>query len=596
MNPFESSFIEEPSFHVETTRINSSDVTVSERPRPAFYLVVASMSIALFLPWIVLRIPGEEIRVISLFQMVGGNAMVFSYFFFLSVGILLWIAKVRFGPILTSVAIAIIGWFAVLVSVALGAIRGMIPQVGVGTVDLGRGLVGIGIGAIIVIGALLLTAMETLPRVNTNGGKSRQSLDGFGVIGFLLGLALALSHTAVWVSGKSDKFESALQLSGDSLFGSFLISTLIWVTAIVGVLTALRITEKGSKVLSIFLVGSGLIKFFHALIFILGKGLVNLLLPSSVGEVASVRSHWALWCTLVLSLICILCGFTGAISENARVKMGRLASFEFLPAIVLVLITVLAIFADPIRVAANQTVIEDTTSNIESPVGTSNSQNQNTDSSKSNSDVTKIAKSVVLVLVKNAAGEECWSGSGVAVLDGTFILTNEHIVVPESSDDQSCTDLTVGITTDTSEAPESNLSVVVISKDSELDLALLRLRDTSSVKLRPLPIRNELMSLDSKIRVIGYPGVGGDTITVNEGIISGIDRARGAPFYKVSAQISPGNSGGPMVDENGNLVGIASAYVPAEVRCDTKDDCYAAGANLGLVRPISYAQDVLNQR
>jgi S1-C subfamily serine protease len=111
----------------------------------------------------------------------------------------------------------------------------------------------------------------------------------------------------------------------------------------------------------------------------------------------------------------------------------------------------------------------------------------------------------------------------------------------------------------------------------------------SGVRLTPVSIREKLLPLDTKIRVIGYPGVGGDTITVNEGIVSGIDRRYGTPFYKVSAQISPGNSGGPMVDETGNLVGIASAYVPAAVQCDSKDDCYAAGANLGLVRPISYA-------
>ena len=111
----------------------------------------------------------------------------------------------------------------------------------------------------------------------------------------------------------------------------------------------------------------------------------------------------------------------------------------------------------------------------------------------------------------------------------------------------------------------------------------------SGVTLFLEPNREKLLPLDTKIRVIGYPGVGGDTITVNEGIISGIDRRYGTPFYKVSAQISPGNSGGPMVDEDGKLVGIASAYVPAAVQCDSKDDCYAAGANLGLVRPISYA-------
>jgi S1-C subfamily serine protease len=107
--------------------------------------------------------------------------------------------------------------------------------------------------------------------------------------------------------------------------------------------------------------------------------------------------------------------------------------------------------------------------------------------------------------------------------------------------------------------------------------------------LTPISVENSSLPIDTKIRIIGYPGVGGNTITVNEGIIPGLDRRDGTTFYKVSAQISPGNSGGPMVDAKGNLVGIATAYIPATVKCDNKDDCYAAGANLGLVRPISYA-------
>jgi S1-C subfamily serine protease len=149
--------------------------------------------------------------------------------------------------------------------------------------------------------------------------------------------------------------------------------------------------------------------------------------------------------------------------------------------------------------------------------------------------------------------------------------------------------LSVGLTEDTSKEPTKFVPIELVSSDEELDLALVKMTAASGVRLTPVSIREKLLPLDTKIRVIGYPGVGGDTITVNEGIVSGIDRRYGTPFYKVSAQISPGNSGGPMVDETGNLVGIASAYVPAAVQCDSKDDCYAAGANLGLVRPISYA-------
>lgn len=582
MNPFDGDSFE-PIVALDEHVPSHVEVVSTERPRPVFFIVLASLCAGIFMPWIVLRIPGREVQEISLFRMTGGTPMVFAFFFFVSSGILMWLVKVRFGIALTSVAIAFVGWFAVLVSVTLGAIRGMIPQVGIGNIDLGRGLVGIGTGAIIVIAALLLSAMETLPRGRSSRDGRPRSLDGFGVIGFFFGLALALTHTAVWVSGQSDKFESGVRLSGDSLFGSFLISTLVWVTAIIGVLTALRTTEKGGKFLAVMLIVSGLIKFFHALLFVIGKGIVNLLLPNSVGEVVAIESHWALWCTLALSLLAVTVGFVSIISDGARLKMSGLASFEYLPAIALAVITLIAIVANPNRTQDTSVAPSATTVPTVDSVPTDNSGGAPTQTSEG------IAKSVVLVSITDASGEQCWSGSGVAILDGTYILTNQHVVVPESGDDPGCSNLSVGITDDTSAEPTRFVPVEVVSSDKELDLAVIKMVSPSGVTLSPVPIREKLLPLDTKIRVIGYPGVGGDTITVNEGIISGIDRRYGTPFYKVSAQISPGNSGGPMVDEDGKLVGIASAYVPAAVQCDSKDDCYAAGANLGLVRPISYA-------
>ena len=591
MNPFDTEF-PEPDYTISDVPTSSgAGSELLLRPRPAFFLVLASMCAGIFMPWIVLRIPGRAVQEISLFRMVGGTPMVFAFFFFASSGILMWLLRVRFGVALTSIAVAFVGWFAVLVSVTLGAIRGMIPQVGLGKIDLGRGLVGIGTGSIIVIAALLLVAMETLPRGRSAADGKVRSLDGFGVIGFFCGLALALTHTAVWISGESDKFESGLRLSGDSLFGSFLISTLVWVTAIIGVLTALRTTERGRKFLAVMLIVSGLVKFFHALIFVLGKGIVNLLLPNSVGEVVKIESHWALWCTLILSLLAVVIGFVAVISESASHKMGSLASFEYLPAIALAVITLVAIVANPNR--ATGTEKSESVVNSTAPSG---STLVNGDSSKP-IDMTSaegIAKSVVQVVIQDSAGEECWSGSGVAVLDGSYILTNHHVVTKAMKDDPSCTVLSVGITEDTSVEPVKYISAEIVNSDATLDLALLRIDPTTVVKLTPIPVENTNLPIDTKIRIIGYPGVGGNTITVNEGIVSGMDRRDGTTFYKVSAQISPGNSGGPMVDAKGNLVGIATAYIPATVKCDNKDDCYAAGANLGLVRPIKYASVLLN--
>ena len=153
MNPFETEF-PEPDYTISDVPTSSgAGSELLLRPRPAFFLVLASMCAGIFMPWIVLRIPGRAVQEISLFRMVGGTPMVFAFFFFASSGILMWMLKVRFGVALTSIAVAFVGWFAVLVSVTLGAIRGMIPQVGLGKIDLGRGLVGIGTGSIIVIAA-----------------------------------------------------------------------------------------------------------------------------------------------------------------------------------------------------------------------------------------------------------------------------------------------------------------------------------------------------------------------------------------------------------------------------------------------------------
>lgn len=562
---------------------------LASRPHLSLFVVIASLTWAMFLPWALVRVPGTDAREYSLFDFAGGTPMVFSFFFFCSVGLILWTAKLRFGRVLTSIAVGFIGWFGVLISVSIGVVRGLIPQVGIGNIDLGRGLVGVGPGSIIAAGGLLLVAMEALPRWE---GSKHGSLNGFGVAAFLLALILALTHTAVWVSGESDKFESAIRLSGDSLFGSFVISALVWTMAVVGVVSSLRDNQRGEVILAVVMTLTGLVKFFHALLFVLGQGLVNLLLPNRVGEISAVRSHWPLWTTLVLSLVCVALGAAALISRGVRATLDSLSAYRFLPSVILVIFTLLAAFGGPISASNESTmgVITDSTS-----TGSTGETPETTtavdDGNPSSADY--ISRSVVLVLVSTSAGEVCWSGSGVAVLDGGTILTNNHVVVPELGDDPSCSVLSLGITDDPTREPTRFVGAVIENSDEDLDLAVLKMDETEQVPLRPLPISQDQLTIDTKIRVIGYPGVGGNTITLSEGVISGVDRRSGTEFYKVSAQISPGNSGGPMVDSQGNLVGIATAYLPADVTCKDRDTCYAAGANLGLVRPIALANSIL---
>jgi V8-like Glu-specific endopeptidase len=569
-------------------------LSVQARPRPPFFIIVACLVAGQFMPWIQIRIPGQEMERLSLFDFRGGSGFVFAFFFFFSIGMLMWTAKVRSGAAIAAVSIAFVGWFGVLVNVSLGALRGMIPQIGIGKIDLGRGIIGVGAGAVIVVAALLLVAMELLPRGDPVGSRHRM-LDGFGVAGFFIGVALAMTHTAVWVSGSSSKFESELRLSGDSLFGSFILSTLVWTTAIVGVLVALRTSGRGHRVLALTMVIAGIVKFFHALIFVIGKGLVNLLLPGSVGDVAELRLHWPLWITMILSVLSVIVGFVGFISDGFRESVSRLASFEYLPSIALAVATAATFVTVRTQSSDRQQVVDSAPTDTTMVVpDTTMSTSPPPKGDAASADY--ISRSVVLVTVSTTSGEVCWTGSGVAVLDGFSILTNDHVVTPESGDDPECSVISVGITDDPASEPSRYVrGMTITANDPELDLAVLQMPAADAVRLRPLDVSDVRLKIDTKIRIIGYPGVGGDTITLNEGVISGVDKRSGTEFYKVSAQISPGNSGGPMVDADGNLVGIATAYMPADVKCDDRDSCYAAGANLGLVRPIALASGVLSR-
>lgn len=92
--------------------------------------------------------------------------------------------------------------------------------------------------------------------------------------------------------------------------------------------------------------------------------------------------------------------------------------------------------------------------------------------------------------------------------------------------------------------------------------------------------------------VLGYPDVGGGSLTVVHGSIDGFtsqDGALGKDFIKTNAAFSAGNSGGPAIDDSGALIGIATAF-----RIQTTVNGTALEtARQGLVRPLSAASALL---
>lgn len=135
-------------------------------------------------------------------------------------------------------------------------------------------------------------------------------------------------------------------------------------------------------------------------------------------------------------------------------------------------------------------------------------------------------------------------GAGVVINRGGDILTSAHIVA-------DATDVRV----DTNDGQE--FAAVVTLADTTVDLAVVHVESTGMAWSPIDSAVDEDLPIGSKVYVIGHPmGMGW---TVTQGIVSGhriAGEVAGTELIQTDAAISPGNSGGPLIDEHGHLVGI----------------------------------------
>lgn len=140
-------------------------------------------------------------------------------------------------------------------------------------------------------------------------------------------------------------------------------------------------------------------------------------------------------------------------------------------------------------------------------------------------------------------------GSGVVVDADGYVLTNHHVVA--TSDEISVT-LSDGRT----------VNAIVIGTDEQTDLAVLKV---DADNLIPIPWGDsERIRVGSPVWAIGSPF--GLDRTVTFGILSGKHRVvrakdRYQDFLQSDVAVNPGNSGGPLVDSRGTLIGINTAIV-----------------------------------
>ena len=199
-----------------------------------------------------------------------------------------------------------------------------------------------------------------------------------------------------------------------------------------------------------------------------------------------------------------------------------------------------------------------------------------------------LARATVLVVVLDDKDEPCGFGSGFLVRDNTTIATNHHViesVVRDLSGEETCKVLAVGISDDTGLRVGDFTPARVIASDARADVAILEIDPVNDWDVQPLKIEGSDPKLGDDIRILGYPGVGGISLTVTAGSLGGLDESESRPLYKTTAQIARGNSGGPVVNEKGNVVGLATFAVTDSEEVEA----------IGLIVPTRYLSQLLEK-
>ncbi len=154
--------------------------------------------------------------------------------------------------------------------------------------------------------------------------------------------------------------------------------------------------------------------------------------------------------------------------------------------------------------------------------------------------VSEISRSTVFVIMSDESGDICWSGSGAVILGGKYIVTNAHVAdtnYPANKTDPGCKVLNIGLNDKTGRNVETWVGASLAASDIPRDLAILEMDTSVGADRTSLSFREGNVSLGEDVRVFGYPDIGGETLTLSSGIISGLDESESFPFYKVTADI-----------------------------------------------------------
>ncbi len=196
----------------------------------------------------------------------------------------------------------------------------------------------------------------------------------------------------------------------------------------------------------------------------------------------------------------------------------------------------------------------------------------------------KVKQATAYLRVRMADGSTV-EGSGVFAVEPGLVLTNAHVLgmlrpgslMPEE----------VRVVAHSGEADEFTLPAQVLGVDRENDLGMLRVKGRASRLPAPLRVEtSRALDLVQKVYIFGFPfGTSlGKDITASESSVSSIRKnaAGSAIQIQVNGGMHPGNSGGPVVDSRGVVIGIAVSVI--------------RGTQINFAVPGERVQDLLGGR
>ena len=180
-----------------------------------------------------------------------------------------------------------------------------------------------------------------------------------------------------------------------------------------------------------------------------------------------------------------------------------------------------------------------------------------------------IKDSIVIIHTKNKKEEISGEGTGFIISKEGIIATNYHVLAGAYNAEVKLAD------------GRKYNKISLVTANSDKDIAVIKI---DAMNLSSLVIGDsEKAIVGEEVITIGNPL--GLEMSASTGIISALREKRGSKYIQITAPVSPGSSGGPLLNKRGSVIGIVTSQVPS-----------IFGQNLNFAIPINYLIDLLSKK